>query len=224
MPVMNSSLFENRTTAGRQGFSLVELLTVMAIMSVFTALAAGVIHVRTGNPAAAAQIVAACSNAAQADAIATGMPARVIICIDPGAGPKNLRYVANLVEDPTLTVAGGPTYWKLSAKPLLLPEGTVFLNDPDYSSTTDTMQFDVTNNQTSQSGDTGVTCTYIEFDPMGQTTNTQNNIQWIFEHALQTADNTIVGVNKNDLDGFIVRRLGKFVYFQSPDQISKPAQ
>ena len=206
------------------GFTLVELLSVLGIIAVITAIGAGVLRVRTGNPADAAQIVAAEISAAQADAMATGLPARVILNVDTSAGAKYLRYVTTLVEDPALTTST-TKWWKLSGRGNSLPAGTLFLNDANYSTpnvTTDayTMRYDLTNSQKSQDGTTGLLYIYIEFDPTGQTAQ---NAQWVFEHGLANTDNSaILGENKNDIDGFIVRHLGKVVFFQAPSQIAPP--
>ena len=199
-----------------------EVLTVLAVMTIMTAIGAGMLKPRTGNPADAAQLVAAACNAAQADAIATGAPARVILCIDPTAGNHYLRYVGILEQDSSLTTST-TTYWRFSAKGNTLPDGTLFVASTSYSNSTDTMLYDLNNIGTSQTGATGSTCTYIEFDPTGQVANGSNSIQWVFEHGMVSAANaSLVAENKKDLDGFIVRRLGKFVYFASPDQITAP--
>lgn len=205
----------------RAGFSLVELLTVIALMSIMTGIGFSLLKPRTGNPADAAQLVAAACNAAQADAIASGAPARVILCIDPNAGNKYLRYVGILVQDAALTTST-TTYWKSSAKGNTLPQGTLFVASSNYSNASDTMLYDLSNSN-SQNGTSGLTFTYIEFDPTGQVANGSNSVQWVFEHGMvNAATAALMAENKKDLDGFIVRRLGKFVYFASPDQISAP--
>jgi prepilin-type N-terminal cleavage/methylation domain-containing protein len=222
LPTMPTYVMNFRTRA-KQGFTLVETLAVLAIVALVTALGAGMLHLRTGNPADAAQIVAAEVSSAQADAIATGMPARVILNIDTSGGAKCLRYVATLVQDAALTTST-TAYWKLGTQGHFLPEGTLFLNNSNYSTpnvttTAYTMHYDLTNSQ-SQDGTTGLLYVYIQFDPTGQTSQ---NAQWVFEHGIENPDNSaVVNENKNDIDGFIVRRLGKLVYFREPSQIAAP--
>jgi Tfp pilus assembly protein FimT len=212
-----------RSRAARQGFTLVETLTVLAIAMLLTALGAGMLHLRMGNPADAAQIVAAEISSAQADAMATALPARVILNVDASGGTKCLRYVATLLQDQTLTTSS-TVYWRPANKGHFLPEGTLFLDDANYSTPNTatpayTMRYDPTNSQ-SQDGTTGQLYVYIQFDPTGQTTQ---NAQWVFEHGLENQNNSaVVNENKKDVDGFIVRHLGKLVYFREPSQIAVP--
>jgi prepilin-type N-terminal cleavage/methylation domain-containing protein len=210
-------------SSSKRGFTLVETLVVLAIVALITAIGTGMLHFQTGNPADAAQIVAAEVNSAQADAIATAMPARVILNIDTSSGAKCLRYVATLIQDPSLTTST-TAYWKPANQGHFLPEGTLFLDDSNYSTpnvttTAYTMRYDPTNSQ-SQDGTSGLLYVYIQFDPTGQTSQ---NAQWVFERGIETQGNSsIVNENKKDIDGFIVRRLGKLVYFRDPSQIAVP--
>jgi prepilin-type N-terminal cleavage/methylation domain-containing protein len=217
--------------AEKAGYSLVELMTVIAIITIAVGVAATHINFRSGRPVDASQIVSAEASAAQSDAVSSGNPTRVIACIDPSNGSRYLQYVATLRDvqtDPTK-----PALWAFSSKGQTLPSGTFLWTD--YSTLSNTMTLDPNFSATAASpGQTGisgtVTYAYIEFDATGQLAATtssgqvQNFTQWVFAHGVVgpgVADPEPTHVL--DRDGFIVRRLGKIAYFASPGQIQQPS-
>ena len=225
---MSRSPFKN--AKGRsEAYSLIELLVVMSVIAVMLGVGAQMVP-RTGRPCDAAQMVEAAVADAQADAVATGNPARVVLCVDSSAGSSYLQSVATLVDvqtNPTLS-----PQWAYSSPVRALPPATYLWLD--YSKTVNTMKlnphFSPTTLAPGQDGISGsLTYAYIEFDPTGQLAATtasgqvQSDVQWVFTHGIVPAGVTNPEpVHTLDRDGFIVRRLGKISLFSSPAQIQQP--
>ena len=201
------------------GFTLLELLVVIAIMLVVLGIAGTVFRSTGGRPSQAMEMVAAMVSVAREDALATGAPTRVAICVDTAAGAKYLRYVTALVDSD-----GDPATvnWKISGPGRTLPQGTIFW--PDYSTpagATNTMKLNLATPGVVQDGASGSTCVFIEFNAFG--TPTQSGLQWVFTKAVMDDSGGAPVIPKPmDRDGFILRQTGRIASFRSPVDISKP--
>lgn len=201
------------------GFSIIELLVVIAIIAIAMGIAGTVLRPAGGRPAKAMELVASMASVARDDAIATGTPTRVAICVDTAAGVKYLRFVTALADADGNTATVG---WKFSVRGRMLPQGTIFW--PDYSTPEaagNTMKLNLADLGADQDGTSGSTFIFIEFDASGYPT--ANGAQWVFTKAvMDDAGGAPVVPNPMDRDGFILRQTGRLAYFRSPEEISKP--
>jgi hypothetical protein len=200
-------------------FSILELLVVIAIIVIAIGIAGTALRPTGGRPAKAMELVAAMAAVARDDAIATGLPTRVAICVDTAAGVKYLRFVTALAD-----ADGNPATvgWKFSVRGQTLPQGTIFW--PDYSTpavAANTMKLNLATPGAVQDGLSGSTCIFIEFDASGYPT--KSGAQWVFTKAVMDDSGGAPVVPKPmDRDGFILRQTGRLAYFRSPEDISKP--
>jgi prepilin-type N-terminal cleavage/methylation domain-containing protein len=225
---MNLSLAISRRTLLRMepaspraaaGFSILELLVVIAIIAVAMGIAGTAFRPAGGRPAKAMELVAGMAAVARDDAIATGSPTRVAICVDTAADVKYLRFVTALAD-----ADGNPATvgWNLSVRGQMLPQGTIFW--PEYSTApiaANTMKLDINKLAAVQDGTSGATFVFIEFDALGYPT--KSGMQWVFaKAAMDDVGGAPVVPNPIDRDGFILRQTGRIAFFRSPEDISKP--
>lgn len=201
------------------GFSIMELLVVIAVIVIAMGIAGTAIRPTGGRPAKALELVAGMASVARDDALATGIRTRVALCVDNAAGVRYLRYVTVLTDaDGDLETVG----WKPSVRGQTLPQGTIFW--PEYSTTAtadNTMKLDLAKPGDVQDGTSGMTCVFIEFDALGYPTT--SGIQWVFAKAvMDDAGGAPMIPSPMDRDGFILRQTGRLAYFRSPEEISKP--
>ena len=163
------------------------------------------------------ELVAAMAAVARDDAIATGTPTRVAICVDTAAGVKYLRFVTA----PTYHYDPDPAKveWKFSGRGQTLPQGTIYW--PDYSTPEaegNTMMLKLAPPEVVQPDSKFV---FIEFDALGYPT--KSGAQWVFTKAvMDDAGGAPVIPKPMDRDGFIMRQTGRLAFFRSPSDISKP--
>lgn len=201
----------------RAAFSLLELFIVLSIMVIVMGIALNLFRDNGARPLQAMELVSGMASVARESAIATGSPARVVICVDPKAGVKYLRYVVVLAD-----VDGNPATvkWMIANKAETLPLGTIFW--PEFSTPAvpaNTMKLDLSTGV--QDDTSGATCVFIEFDALGNPARTGQ--QWVFTKAIMDDAGGAPFVPKPmDRDGFIVRQTGALAYFRSPEEIRKP--
>lgn len=219
IPRRPRSRIERTDPQGAAGFSIMELLVVIAIILTALGIAGTAFRPTGGRPAKAMELVAAMAAVARDDAIATGTPTRVAICVDPAAGVKYLRFVTALADaDGNAATAG----WKFSVQGQMLPQGTIFW--PEYSTPAvagNTMRLNLATPGAAQDGTSGSTFAFIEFDASGYPA--VGSAQWVFTKAvMDDAGGAPVVPKPMDRDGFILRQTGRLAYFRSPEDISKP--
>lgn len=198
---------------GKAGFSLVELLAVMGILVILSALL--VPRFRAVSPSGATREVMGIFATARERARSMGLPVRVVFCTDPAAGDRYLTSVAILVDNDGSSATQD---WRLGERIESLPAGTLFWEQ--YSNTTNTMKFDF-NSKAVQNGNVGSSCVFVEFDGLGETT--QGGQQFVFvEGTTSGTPSQAIFQNTKNRDGFVLRRVGALSQFKSPDQIQPP--
>jgi prepilin-type N-terminal cleavage/methylation domain-containing protein len=111
----------------RGGFTLVELLVVMTIISILLAVgAASVRNISTGGVSTAAAQSEAIFNEARAIAIGSGRLSRVLIDIDDADSETYLRRIALAAQAMDENGLPVPDQWELTGGVLLLPRGVYF--------------------------------------------------------------------------------------------------
>ena len=111
----------------RNGFTLVELLVVMTIISILLALgAAGIRNVGTGGVSTAVAQAEAFFNEARAVAVGSGRPSRVLIDIDDADSDTYLRRLVIAAQATDQDGLPIPGQWELSGGVLLLPSSVYF--------------------------------------------------------------------------------------------------
>lgn len=132
------AVVDDSREADRAGFSLVELLVVIGLLGLLFAFSApALISNRTVDLSGASLQVSTLFEQARAQALAYGVPVRILVHEDRGQPGRYLRRVIVVRETETET---GGTSWESVLHPALLPQGIYF----DFSrpgTSTRTMSF-----------------------------------------------------------------------------------
>jgi prepilin-type N-terminal cleavage/methylation domain-containing protein len=195
-----------QNTARLSGFSLLEVLTVMALLTLL--LAVGNWRPVGPSPGTVTRHFMALCQKARATALASGLPVRVVLCVDPAGKELYLRSATYLVDadgDPSTTG------WTRAEPPTVFPEGVFFWQE--YSSTQRTMTCELENPTGSW---LKVQCVYLEFDALGETA--QSGDQFVFVEGQATPLQRTLR-NPNNREGVLVRRSGAVSLFRGPEQI-----
>jgi prepilin-type N-terminal cleavage/methylation domain-containing protein len=215
-------MYIHRMTRNRQsrfrgdcrGFSLVEILTVIAIMVLISSV--GFLSMNSGSGtkvSAAADQAAGLMQRARSEAITLGLGAKVVI--DNGSDPKTqLRRMAifTAVEGAN---PGDISGWALADKPMFLPAGVYLL--PDYSEGFVMAQYDF-QSVAPQDGSSGIDCMEIAFDGQGELADA-NVVRLVFSKAPAAGDTPPESMLAGRR-GFLIRKTGRPVYFEDPSQMA----
>jgi prepilin-type N-terminal cleavage/methylation domain-containing protein len=216
------------------GFSLIELLTVIAIMSVLMTVAAIGVGGATGGKGIsnAVSTSEAIFDEARSIAVSKRTNARVLIAVKDAsemrgnvqARENHLRRMIIAYQD--LDQDGRPTEaWTVSSRGVLLPEQTYFSREFSRQ------------NHKEQSGEIQITTLgapakedfrgnyyYYEFNPEGIcTTPGASFVVGTGTMPPNQDQPRVTGAAKRDFGGFVIWRSGRTSVFRSPDQIGIPS-
>lgn len=202
------------------GFSLVELLTILAVVAVLAGASVGVTRdVVTGSGVrGAVSLAAGFVEHARTQAVVRGGGSRVIIDADPNS-PTHLRRIAVIRGE---RLNSGGIVWHLAARPETLPTNAFF--SEAYSDGAGTMRFDFAGGG-SQNGNTGSEVRYFEYDAQGRLVSPPGSglPRLVFVTGkLDGARELIVSESREaSRQGFILRPAGNLTHFESPEQITR---
>jgi len=227
-----------RKSIRSKGFTLVEILVVMAIIATLLGLGVGAIKNMASSKGVSSAVPLADSIFAQARQVAksSGVPTRVVIYADYGGSDedKRSRYLRT-VGVATGRVAGEPASkgqtieeWRLVSRPIILPSNTFFNAKLSNKSATDgTAIFP---------GDIAPKNCYVyEFNSEGALIEASNdgsgapvdNGQFVVQAGKLRPGQDIPVVDRNatrDLGGFKIWANGRMAMFRSPKQIIEASE
>lgn len=218
----------------RRGFSLIELLTVIAIMSVLMTVAAIGIGGAAGGKSVATAVSTseAIFDEARSIAVSKRTNARVLVAVknpeemrgNPQARENHLRRMLIAFQD--LDEDGRPTEeWTLNSRGVLLPEQTYF--SQEYSSRDHQASAEAVDRITlgaPVNEDFRGEYFVYEFNPEGIcTTPGASFVIGTGVLPINQAMPRVTGSAKRDFGGFVIWRSGRTSVFRSPDQIGIPA-
>lgn len=231
----SSSHTHQRSGRRSRGFSLIELLTVIAIMSVLMTVAAIGIGGATGGKSVsnAVSTSEAIFDEARSIAVSKRTNARVLIAVKSSeemrgnsqARENHLRRMVIAYQD--LDEEGKPTdEWTVGSRGVLLPDQTFF-----------SQEFSKRDHQTPGAGDIETvvlgapakedfrgTYYFYEFNPEGICTTPGASFVVGTGTMPPTQDQPrVTGAAKRDFGGFVIWRSGRTSVFRSPDQIGIPS-
>jgi len=208
------------------GFSLIEILTVLVIITVLAVIGlVAVGSISKGNSVkGAVSTISSLAQAARTEAMTRGLGSRLVIdAVYDANHPKRFlrRFTVLDASDPDNWADPDTPEWTYSTKPTLLPDGIYF--STAYSSGYDTMSFDF-NDLTSQVGSSGSDVFFYEFNGNGRLVEFNGELaKLVFMSGVQNLSNgtwSSPGDMELSRDGFIIRRLGRLTFFDSPTQIT----
>lgn len=207
------------------GFSLIELLVVILIISLLLTLGAvGLRGITGGNGVGAAVATSeAVFDEARSIAVGKGTKARVLVDInDPQDNENYLRRI--VVAYQKLDEQGEPTEeWELASRALNLPEKTFFsrtYSKKDHETESgDIEEMTLTIDKRAFDG----RYLYYEFNSEGICTSP--GASFVVGSGVRPTgeDPRVTGDGKRDFAGFVVWRNGRTSLFRGPDQIGIPS-
>lgn len=201
------------------GFSLVELLTVMAIIAIIVSLSANILK----DPTKAHQVPAAVSLSStvfqSARAAAITKNARTIVLINNDvADTKNYRRQVLTVQSDKNNA--GEDVWRALGNPVLLPQGTFFdmeLSQDGEGNGPTAMNFNFPGDLKEGSGPA-----WLAYRFAANGASEQPGTRYIVSKGtLNPASKEFVDMNASDIGGFVLRRVGHVTMFRDPQQILK---
>lgn len=196
------------------GFTLLEMLTVIAIIAVMMAAASALLGGAGRGTGVSGAVVAASGlvEAARTEAVLKGRGARLAVDIDPSS-QYYLRRWAVLTAD-------GAGRWEMRNKPVIFPEETYFFEK--YSSGYSNAQVEFQGGV--QDGTTGTRSGVFEFDRAGRLVGGAQVsriicVSGVMSDGTEPRTLEVPPSLEGGRDGFILRRAGGVTFFESPAQI-----
>ena len=207
------------------GFSLVELLVVILIISLLLTLGAVGLRGMTGGNGVGAAVATSEAIFDEARSIAVGKGTKARVLVDVTNPQDNENYLRRLlVAFQKLDAQGEPTdEWELASRALSLPEKTFFsrvYSKKDHegdSGEIDTMQLSI--NKRAFDGE----YFFYEFNSEGICSNP--GASFVVGSGVRPTgeEPRATGEGKRDFAGFVVWRNGRTSLFRGPDQIGIPS-
>lgn len=225
-------ILKKRTKGAARGFTLIEVLVVLAIMATLLGIGASVMKNATTAQGtdAGASVAEGVFNEARSRAKANGLGARVVI-FDGGveseeARKKQLRYLGIVRKNDNGTANIEDDIWnnRLVSQGVLLPPNVYFnanLSETNSTGALPTMDVMIPGFKKPQQ------CYYYEFNGEGYLSNPvlSNGAQAYFVVQKGTLFPTSplprVQKDSRDIEGFVIWSRGNTVRLDTPDQLSK---
>jgi len=210
-PDENHHRFRPRSSLG---FSLLELLTVIAIIILMTGLGARFLAPSQGSSVRqAAAMVGGIFQNARTAAVMKGVPTRILVYIDPDDPERYLRYVVPVYFDPS------DNSWKMLDRGVYLPAHVYF----DTARSTD-----LTNGQTipnpqpvswAQTGPAGKESAWLgyQFEPNGVLSSAEAQV--VLAIGRNQTGAQVPDLDREKVAGFWMNRFGVQSYFDSNEEI-----
>lgn len=206
--------------SARRGFSLVELLVVILIMTILMTMGAMGIRNLTGGKGTSTAIANAEAVFAEARATAIGRSAGTRVLVDAKDINEQGNYLRRIViAAQDIDADGKPTNtWSLSSRGYTLPDGTYFsveLSKKDGSGSQKMEPQQVTLSKTADSGQ------YVVYEFNGQGICTTPGATFIIGAGSRPRGSapTIAGSAKRDFAGFTIWGKGETSMLRNPAQI-----
>ena len=211
-----------RFRSSENGFSLIELLTVIAIIGIMAAASTSALSGIFGSRGVAGAVNIASSLALNArmeavKRVENGLGgALLLVDSTPGTNETSLR---RMVVVHNVSTISGAADWRMAGAPTTLPRGVYFSSK--YSRGSGTTNFDFSKRSGSQTGG-GTECVYYEFDERGRfVTPGTDEAQLVFVAGVPGADGNLAATSQEaSRDGIILRKAGRVTYFQNAGQIT----
>lgn len=222
--------FRERLSNSRsKGFSLIEMLIVIAIMSILLTVGAIGISGITGGKSVASAVASteALFEEARSVAVSKGTTAMVLVSInDPSDTANYLKRVVVVYKE--LNADGTPSNtWALSSRGMVLPDQVYFSQTysvKDQKAGTGSLdEFDL---PTSGSVKKPFAGKYLHYDFNSEGICTTAGASFIVgtgARGLTDKNPRVTGGAKRDFGGFVVWRNGRTSLFRGPDQMGIPS-
>lgn len=213
-----------RTIRGARGFSLVELLVVILIISVLLTMAASTMR-GIGGKGVSSAIASAEALFDEARSIAVGKGTRARVLVDVNAPRDDQNYKRRvMVVYQELDDQGSPTdVWTRTSRPLMLPDGVFFsegFSKKDHERGGAAPEvFNLVVNNANVDGK----YVYYEFNSEGICTTPGASFVVGSGVRPQNEEPRVTGSAKRDFSGFVVWRNGRTSLFRGPDEIGVPS-
>lgn len=224
---MQSASLNLRRISRFRGFSLIELLTVIAIISILMTVAAIGVGGAMGGKGVGSAVasVEAVFEEARSTAISRQTKTRVLVDVsDPKSRENYLRRVVMVYEE--LDENGAPIKdnWVLGGRAFYLPDHTFFsrtFSVKDISSGSGQLDsMTLTNVSRAYQGE----YLYYEFNSEGISSNPGASfIVGTGARNIGEQKPIVTASSKRDFGGFVVRRNGRTSVFRSPEQMNLPS-
>ena len=207
-------------TSSQRGFSLVELLVVIVIMTVLMTMGAMGIRNLTGGKGTSTAIANAEAVFAEARATAKGRSAGARVMIDKRDINDQSNYMRRMViAQQDIDADGKPAAtWTLSSRGYTLPDGVFFseqLSKKDGGGTSAMQSQKLTFSKTSDSGE------YLVYEFNGQGICTTPGASFVIGSGSRPKGSApiVTGSAKRDFAGFTIWGNGETAIFRNPAQI-----
>ena len=211
---------------GRAGFSLVELMIVILIISILMTMGSVMINGLTGGKSVTSALtnVEALVDEARTLAVSRGTNTRLMVDVNDNTKPD--RYLRRIVvayqeTDPN-TGKPVPDKWTLSSRGFILPDKVFFSRTFSKKDHMNNKSLDTTYDLTSGKTEYQGKYVYYEFNSEGicQTPGAS----FIVGSGVRPngREPQIVGAAKRDFGGFVIWRNGRTSLFRSPEHMGLP--